>query len=265
MTDLGLDDIKPAAKALSALADGDQHSVGVVLGSGWLPAANELGPTRAEIPTNSLPGFRSPQAAGHGSTIRSIKIRDKNVLVFLGRTHYYENRNVTQVAHAVRTMAEVGIQTVILTNGCGGINPAWEPGTSVLISDHINLTAASPLIGAEFVDLVDLYSPRLRSLALEIDPGLAEGVYAQVPGPHYETPAEIRMLRAMGADLVGMSTALEAIAARAAGMEVFGLSLVTNKAAGITGDALNHAEVLETGRQASTRMGRLLRDLIERM
>lgn len=265
MTPIGSDDIKPAAAAISSRTGGIEHSVAVVLGSGWLPAVNELGPPLHEIPADSLPGFRSPQAAGHGNAIRSVRIGDKNVLVFLGRTHYYENRDVASVAHAVRTAAEAGVRTVILTNGCGGIDPSWEPGTPVLISDHLNLTATSPLVGAEFVDLVDLYSPRLRALAREIDPSLAEGVYAQVPGPHYETPAEIRMLRAMGADLVGMSTALEAIAARAAGLDVFGLSLVTNKAAGITGAALNHAEVLETGRLTSARMGRLLRELIERM
>ena len=265
MTPSGSTDIKPAATAIAARTGGIERSVAVVLGSGWLPAADELGPPLHEIPTDSLQGFSPPQAAGHGNAIRTVRIGTKNVLIFLGRTHYYENRDVTTVAHAVRTAAAAGVRTVILTNGCGGIDPAWEPGTPVIISDHLNLTAASPLTGAEFVDLVDLYSPRLRKLAHAIDPSLAEGVYAQVTGPHYETPAEIRMLRTLGADLVGMSTALEAIAARAAGLEVFGLSLVTNKAAGITGASLNHTEVLETGRDASARLGRLLRELIERM
>jgi purine-nucleoside phosphorylase len=137
------------------------------------------------------------------------------------------------------------------------------PGDAVLISDHLNLTATSPIAGANFVDLTDLYSPRLRALARQIDPRLTEGVYAQLPGPHFETPAEIRMLRTLGADLVGMSTVLEAIAAREAGAaEVFGLSLVTNLAAGMTGEPLNHEEVLATGRASAVTMGDLLAELI---
>jgi purine-nucleoside phosphorylase len=154
---------------------------------------------------------------------------------------------------------------VVLTNGCGGLNPTWSPGTVVLISDHLNLTATSPLRGAEFVDLTDLYSPRMRAIAREVDEALPEGVYAQLPGPHYETPAEIRMLRVLGADLVGMSTTLEAIAARAAGLEVLGLSLVTNAAAGMTGQPLEHTEVLESGRAAADRLGRLLGAIVERV
>src|SRR5439155_23728052 len=151
------------------------------------------------------------------------------------------------------------------TNAAGGIREGYRVGQPVLVSDHLNLTARSPLTGADFVDLTDLYSPRLRRLAAEIDPTLVEGVYAGLPGPHFETPAEIRMLRTLGADLVGMSTVLEAIAARAAGMEVFGLSLVTNLAAGITGEPLNHLEVLEAGRAAASRMGKLLRELVSRL
>src|SRR5690606_11794675 len=128
--------------------------------------------------------------------------------------------------------------------GCGGLNRNWSPGTPVLISDHLNLTATSPIEGANFVDLTDLYSPRLRAMCKEVDGSLDEGVYAQFPGPHYETPAEVRMAGVLGADLVGMSTTLEAIAARQAGMEVLGISLVTNLAAGISGEPLNHEEVL---------------------
>lgn len=265
MTPIGSIDARAAAEAIATRTGRSTHAVAVVLGSGWLPAADELGPAYYELPTDSVPGFHSPRTAGHGNSLLSIRIGNKDVLVFLGRTHYYESHDVSAVAHAVRTAAAAGVSTVILTNGCGGINPQWKPGTPVLIRDHLNLTATSPLIGAEFVDLVDAYSPRLRTLAQEIDPSLDEGVYAQIPGPHYETPAEIHMLRTIGADLVGMSTALETIAARAAGLEVLGISLVTNKAAGITGHGLNHAEVLEAGRLASARMGRLLRELIERM
>jgi purine-nucleoside phosphorylase len=153
----------------------------------------------------------------------------------------------------------------VLTNGCGGLNETWEPGTPVLISDHVNLTATSPIEGASFIDLTDLYSSRLRALCREVEPGLDEGVYVQFPGPHYETPAEIRMVRAIGGDLVGMSTTLEAIAAREAGLEVLGISLVTNLAAGITGEPLDHAEVLEAGRTSAARMGELLGKVVPRL
>jgi purine-nucleoside phosphorylase len=165
----------------------------------------------------------------------------------------------------VRTAAAAGCRTIVLTNGCGGLRETWTPGTPVLIRDHINLTARSPIEGAHFVDLTDLYSSRLRALCREVEPSLDEGVYVQFPGPHYETPAEIEMVRRIGGDLVGMSTTLEAIAAREAGMEVLGISLVTNLAAGISGEPLNHAEVLEAGRAAATRMGDLLTRVVPRI
>ena len=169
------------------------------------------------------------------------------------------------MVHGVRTAAAAGCRAIVLTNGCGGLETSWQPGTPVLISDHINLTATSPIEGAHFVDLTDLYSSRLRALCREVEPGLDEGVYVQLPGPHYETPAEIGMVRAIGGDLVGMSTTLEAIAAREAGMEVLGISLVTNLAAGITGEPLNHEEVLEAGKAAATRMGELLGKIVPRI
>jgi purine-nucleoside phosphorylase len=187
------------------------------------------------------------------------------VLLFLGRTHLYEGVGVQPDAHGVRTAAAAGARTVILTNAAGGLAPDHRVGQAVLISDHLNLTARSPLVGASFVDLTDLYSARLRGLARELDPTLAEGVYAALPGPHYETPAEIRMLRTLGADLVGMSTALEAIAAKAAGLEVLGLSMVTNAAAGVTGEPLDHTEVLAAGRAAAGRLGEFLVQLIGRL
>ena len=167
--------------------------------------------------------------------------------------------------HPVRTAAAAGCSTMVLTNGCGGLNPSWSPGTPVLIKDHINLTATSPLVGANFVDLTDLYSSRLRGLAKQVDSSLDEGVYVQFPGPHYETPAEVKMAGIIGGDLVGMSTTLEAIAAREAGMEILGISLVTNLAAGISDQPLDHAEVLEAGRNAATRMGALLGDLLPKI
>jgi purine-nucleoside phosphorylase len=235
------------------------------MGSGWLPAADALGTPEHEVPLAELPGFSAPAVQGHGGTVRSVRLGDKRLLIFLGRTHFYEGKGVAAVVHGVRTAAAAGVKTLVLTNGCGGLDPAWSPGTPVLISDHINMTATSPLEGAHFVDLTDLYSSRLRALCQQADPSLDEGVYVQLPGPHYETPAEIRMVRAIGGDLVGMSTALEAIAARAAGLEVLGISLVTNAAAGMTGEPLNHEEVLEAGRSAATRMGNLLGDILPRI
>jgi purine-nucleoside phosphorylase len=258
-------DLAADAAALIAKQTGvDSHDVAVVLGSGWRPAADELGVAEFELPVADLPGFTAPTVAGHGGTARSLQVGDKRALVLLGRTHLYEGRGVGAVVHGVRTAAAAGCRTVVLTNAAGCLRDGVSVGQPVVISDHLNLTATSPLVGAQFVDLTDLYSPRLRALAREIDPTLVEGVYAGLPGPHFETPAEIRMLRTMGADLVGMSTVLEAIAARAAGVEVFGLSLVTNLAAGVTGEPLNHEEVLEAGRASASRMGVLLRALVER-
>jgi purine-nucleoside phosphorylase len=253
-----------AAAVLAERTGVDKHDVAVVLGSGWRPAADEFGTAVAEVPMADLPGFAAPTVAGHGGTVRSLRAGERRVLILLGRTHFYEGRGVDAVVHGVRTVAAAGCRTVVLTNAAGCLRDGIPVGSPVLISDHLNLTATSPLVGAQFVDLTDLYSPRLRGLAREIDPTLVEGVYAGLVGPHFETPAEIRMLRTMGADLVGMSTVLEAIAARAAGMEVFGLSLVTNLAAGVTGEPLNHEEVLEAGRAAAGRMGGLLRSLVER-
>jgi purine-nucleoside phosphorylase len=253
-----------AASAIAQRTGVDAHDIAVVLGSGWRPAADVIGECETEIPFAELPGFTTPGAVGHGGTIRSLKVGDKNVLVMLGRTHFYEGKGVDQVVHNVRTAAAAGVRSVLLTNAAGGLREGFQVGQPVLISDHLNMTARSPIVGANFVDLTDLYSSRLRDIAREIDPSLEEGVYAGLVGPHFETPAEIRMLRTLGADLVGMSTVLEAIAARAAGVEVFGLSLVTNLAAGMTGEPLNHQEVLEAGRAAATKMGSLLRELVSR-
>jgi purine-nucleoside phosphorylase len=254
-----------AAAQLANATGVERHDLALVLGSGWLPAADMLGEPIAEIATTDLPGFSAAAVAGHSGKIRSVRAGDKNLLVFLSRTHYYEGKGVNAVVHGVRTAAAAGCRTLVLTNGCGGLDPAWAPGTPVLIKDHINLTGTSPLVGANFVDLTDLYSARLRGIARELDPSLDEGVYVQFPGPHYETPAEVRMAGIIGGDLVGMSTALEAIAAREAGMEVLGVSLVTNAAAGISDQPLNHEEVLEAGRAAATRMGDLLSRLVPRL
>jgi purine-nucleoside phosphorylase len=253
-----------AAEELTAVLGGP-HDVAVVMGSGWAPAADAFGAAAGSVAIGELPGFAAPTAVGHGGEVRSVEAGGRRVLLFLGRTHLYEGRGVEPVVHGVRTAAAAGVRTVVLTNAAGGLAPEHRVGQAVVIADHLNLTARSPLVGANFVDLTDLYSARLRALAAELDPSLTEGVYAALPGPHYETPAEIRMLRTMGADLVGMSTALEAIAARAAGLEVFGLSMVTNAAAGITGEKLNHEEVLAAGKAAAGRLGEFLVEFIGRL
>jgi purine-nucleoside phosphorylase len=254
-----------AADRLAELTGIERHDVALVLGSGWLPAVDALGEVTAEIATTDLPGFSAAAVAGHSGRIRSVRAGDKQLLVFLSRTHYYEGRGVEAVVHGVRTAARAGCRAIVLTNGCGGLKESWTPGTPVLISDHINLTGRSPVVGATFVDLTDLYSSRLRAMCREVDPSLDEGVYVQFPGPHYETPAEVRMAGVIGGHLVGMSTTLEAIAAREAGMEVLGISLVTNLAAGISDRPLDHAEVLEAGRAAASRMGDLLGRIVPRI
>jgi len=251
-----------AARRIAELTGVERHDVALVLGSGWLPAVDALGEVTAEIATTDLPGFAAAAVAGHSGKIRSVRSGDKHLLVFLSRTHYYEGKGVRAVVHGVRTAAAAGCRAIVLTNGCGGLDPSWKPGTPVLISDHINLTGRSPIEGANFVDLTDLYSSRLRAMCREVEPSLDEGVYVQFPGPHYETPAEVRMAGVLGGTLVGMSTTLEAIAAREAGMEVLGISLVTNLAAGIGDQPLDHAEVLEAGRTAATRMGDLLGKIV---
>ena len=256
---------REAAAAIAAHTGVAEHDVAVVLGSGWAPAADTLGTPAATVPMAELPGFTPPSAEGHGGRVLSLRLGGHRVLVFLGRIHAYEGHDLDHVVHPVRTACAAGAATVVLTNAAGGLRAEYAVGQPVLISDHLNLTARSPLVGAQFVDLVDAYSPRLRALARDVDPALAEGVYAGLPGPHYETPAEIRMLRTLGADLVGMSTVHETIAARAAGAQVLGISLVTNLAAGITGEPLSHAEVLAAGAAAARRTGALLADVIARL
>jgi purine-nucleoside phosphorylase len=255
-----------SAARLTMLAG--RPDVAVVLGSGWAPAADAIGTAEVEIPLTELGGFPEPTVAGHKPTVRMVGTGPLRVLVFLGRVHLYEGLPPATVVHSVRTAITAGCRVVVLTNAAGGIRPGLAVGEPVLISDHLNLTGKSPLTGPapstgqRFVDLTDLYSPRLRALAREADPSLAEGVYAMLPGPHYETPAEIRMLGRLGADLVGMSTGLEAIAARQMGAEVLGISLVTNLAAGLAGHGLLHADVVQAGQASATRMGALLASIL---
>jgi purine-nucleoside phosphorylase len=256
-----------AAARVAELTGAERHDVALVLGSGWAPAGELLGEMLAEVPITDVPGCRPAAVAGHVGTVRSVRIgeSDRRALVFGTRTHFYEGRGVRAVVHNVRLAAAAGCRVLVLTNGCGGVRPEWTPGTPVLISDHINLTGASPLEGPTFVDLTDLYSARLRALCRQIEPSLDEGIYVQFRGPQYETPAEVRMAGILGGDLVGMSTALEAIAARHAGLEVLGVSLVTNLAAGVSGAPLDHGEVVAAGKAAAQRVGAMLAQVVQRL
>jgi purine-nucleoside phosphorylase len=270
LDDPAADPFEIARQAAAVIADrsgSPHHDVALVLGSGWGQTGDLIGDTLATIDNAEVPGFAKVAVAGHSGVMRSVAIGDtgRRALVYGTRTHFYEGRGVRAVVHAVRTAAAAGCRTIVLTNGCGGLNPDWAPGTPVLIRDHLNLTATSPIEGANFVDLTDLYSPRLRDLAREVDSDLDEGVYVQFRGPHYETPAEVQMARILGGDLVGMSTTLEAIAARQCGLEVLGISLVTNLAAGISDQPLSHAEVLDAGRDAAERCGHLLAAVVRKI
>ncbi len=261
--------MEEAQKAAARIADVtgvDTHDIALTLGSGWGGAADLIGEVVAEVPAEEIPGFSKVAVAGHGGKLTSIRLNSGHHALVLGaRTHYYEGKGVRAVAHGVRTAAATGAKICILTNGCGSTHAEVGPGSAVLISDHINLTATSPLEGANFVDLTDLYSRRLRDIAHSVDPNLGEGVYVQFPGPHYETPAEVEMATRLGGDLVGMSTALEAIAAREMGLELLGISLVTNLAAGVADESLNHTEVLEAGKAAGPRISELLANIIDKI
>ncbi|MEO6827838.1 MAG: purine-nucleoside phosphorylase [Microbacteriaceae bacterium] len=266
LDDPGNDPFKIAEQAAAQIAERTgvaHHDVALTLGSGWGTAADLIGQTTAVVAAADVVGFSSPALAGHSGTLRSVLLPGgKRALVIGARTHFYEGHGVRRVVHSVRTAAATGAKVMVLTNGAGGIRESWKPGTPVLISDHINLTGASPLEGATFVDLTDLYSARLRALAHSVAADLDEGVYCQFPGPHYETPAEVRMAKIIGGHIVGMSTALEAIAAREADMEVLGMSLITNLAAGIQTTPLSHAEVIEAGRVAEPVITALLARIV---
>jgi purine-nucleoside phosphorylase len=268
VTDAAPDTAELARRAAVAIRERtgvEEHDVAIVLGSGWSPAIAELGSPTVVLPQAEIPGFAPPRAVGHPGELLSVRIGEHRVLVLAGRVHAYEGHDLRHVVHPVRAACAAGARIVVLTNAAGGLRIDMRVGQPVLISDHLNLTARSPLVGAQFVDLTDAYAPRLRRLAREADPELTEGVYAGLPGPHYETPAEIRMLQTLGADLVGMSTVHETIAARAAGAEVLGISLVTNLAAGITGAPLSHADVVAAGAASASRIGVLLASIVERI
>lgn len=270
--DLYIDPIGTAVAAAKEIADKTglpAHDIALVMGSGWVSACDALGTPSHEFNTEDIAGFLPPTVVGQSGKIRSYELVGEHgkvrALVFLGRTHLYEGKGVEPVVHAVRTAVKTGCKIVILTNASGGVNINYRVGQPVLIRDHISLTATSPLIGADFVDLTDLYSKRIRDIVKSEDPSLQEGVYAHFRGPSYETPAEIHMARTLGADLVGMSTVPEAIAAHALGAEILGISLVTNAAAGVSGEKLNHEEVIAAGKEAADRMGALLNGVIPKL
>lgn len=268
-----------AAATLASLTGVQAHEVAIVLGTGLADAADSIGTPGARLSFADLPGFPSKISPGQRPEIWSMDTEGVAVLVLRGRLHLYEGHSAQQVAHPVRTAVLAGCRTIFITNASGGIRTGYSTGDLVLISDHLNLTGVSPLTGLPspddssepgrgrdpFVDLTDAWSARLRALALDIDDTLQEGVYAQLPGPHFETPAEIRMLRQLGADLVGMSSAVEAIAARHLGAEVLGLSIVTNPASGLAGSSFAPGEIAAAARARSEAVGRILREVLLRM
>lgn len=246
--------------------------VAVVLGSGLGPFADTLDNAQV-FPYEQIPGWPRSTAVGHAAKLVFGQVAGRNLAVMSGRAHLYEGHPISKVVLGVRVLAQLGAKQVILTNAAGGVNLHYRQGGLVLITDHINLQGVNPLIGPNddawgprFPDMSFAYSPRLRKLALDtatrLQIRLEQGVYAALSGPSYETPAEIRYLRAIGADLVGMSTVPESIALNHMGVEVMGISCVTNMAAGVTLEKINHEEVLETGRQVRHDFIRLLQAMI---
>ena len=260
--------LERAATTIAQRSERERHDVAVVLGSG-LGAFVDALEDRVDIPYSELPGFPRPTIPGHAGIAHSARVGQVRVLVLEGRAHAYEGLGMDQVVFGVRSAVTAGCHTVILTNAAGGCRPDLEPGDLVMIRDHLDLAGRNPLVGPNdpalgprFPDLTHLYDPELRALfarvAARAGIRLTEGVYAWFLGPTYETPAEVQMAIVLGADLVGMSTVPEAIAARHLGARVAGLSLVTNKAAGLAGRPLSHDEVAEEGRAAADRIARLL-------
>lgn len=250
-------------------------TVAVVLGSGLGPLADRLN-DRAIIPYAEIPHFPTPTVVGHDGRLVVGSVGGARVLYLQGRFHFYEGHDLGTVTFPVRVLQRLGVKTLILTAATGGVNIDYPPGLIVCLTDHLNLIGQNPLrgpnddrLGPRFRDMTEVYSRRLQRIADEEAARLALtldfGVYACLPGPSYETPAEIRMLRSLGADVVGMSTVPEAIVARHSGMEVLAFALVTNAAAGVTGAPIHHDEVLEAGRQAIPRLGALIEAVVQRI
>jgi purine-nucleoside phosphorylase len=258
------DNAARTARELARRTGVEHHDVLVILGTGLAPAAERLGATGPSIPLATLPFFPRYTATGHHAQGWSVPIGDKMVLVFAGRCHAYEGIELSEVVHPLRTGIAAGCSTVILTAAVGGIRPDLATGAVMVVADHLNMTGLSPLSGPAFVDMVDAYSPELRALAHSTSavPDLASGTYAQVLGPQFETPAEIQMLRTLGADVVGMSMALETIAARHAGADVLGLAVVTNEAAGVTPGATGIDGVAAAGAAAVPSLAEIIRHVV---
>jgi purine-nucleoside phosphorylase len=265
--------VQAAARAVSEQLELETPTAAVVLGSGLGGVADRLIDAR-RVPYASLPCFPETTVAGHPGRLVAGKIRgadgDRTVLLLCGRVHAYEGYPPSEVGFGVRVVAALGVRTLIVTNASGAVDPAFAPGEIVAISDHINLTGASPLMGTNderlgprFVDMTDAYDPKLRALAAAAAPQaigrpLREAIYAGMAGPAYETPAEVRLLRTLGAGLVGMSTVHEVISARHAGLSVLGLSLVANLAAGVAPGPLRHEDVTRAAAAGADALGRLL-------
>jgi len=270
------DRVRAAATALSERIDAEGAEVAVVLGSGLASVADSVAKGQS-APYATLPGFPGPTVAGHPGRVVLGGIGSRKVLFLCGRVHGYEGYDPSEVGFGVRVAATLGVRTLIVTNASGGVDAALRPGEIVLISDHLNLTGQSPLsgpnderIGPRFVDMTEAYAPELRALAGDVAPEvlgypLREGVYAGMAGPSYETPAEVRMLRILGAGLVGMSTVHEVITARHAGLEVLGLSIVANHAAGVIQQKLHHEDVTRAANAAAEGLGRLIVEIVKRL
>jgi purine-nucleoside phosphorylase len=263
---------RQAASELAAATGVEQHDVFVVLGSGWAHVA-ELLPAGRDVPMVELTGFPAPSALGHGGAFRSIPLDGKHLLLALGRIHLYEGHGPIAVAHGVRTAAAAGCRTVVLTNAAGALHREWPLGRPVVIRDQINFTGVSPLTGGNppegypgrFADMTETYTTRLREMVHEIEPDLPEGVYTGFHGPEFETPAEIEMTRRWGGDLVGMSTVLEAIAASHLRLDVLGLSLATNLAAGMGDGRLDGDHVVAVAKANAPYVGDLLLRILRRI
>jgi purine-nucleoside phosphorylase len=255
------DNATRTARELARRTGVERHDVLVILGTGLATAAEQLGAAGPSIPLATLPFFPRYTATGHHAQGWSVPIGDRMVLVFAGRCHAYEGIDLSEVVHPLRTGIAAGCSTVILTAAVGGIREDLVTGSVMAVADHLNLTGRSPLSGPEFVDMVGAYAPGLRAEALATPgvPALATGVYAQVLGPQFETPAEIRMLRTLGADVVGMSMAFETIAARHAGAEVLGLAVVTNEAAGASSGT---ADIAAAGAGAVPVVAEIIRHVV---
>ena len=267
--------IQEAKKEIASATGRGDHRAAIVLGSGLSSYAASL-PGAVEVPYAAIPGFPVPKVEGHSGSLFSADLNGSPVLVLAGRVHAYEGWDLTDVVFAVRTAVASGCATIALTNAAGGLGDDMTSGDLVLISDHLNLTARNPLMGANddrlgprFPDMSEVYSAELRDLMRrvgdDVDVALGEGVYAWFLGPSYESPAEVQMAKRMGADLVGMSTVPEAIAARHMGAEVLGMSLVTNLAAGISPTPLSHDEVTKAADEARGRFTRLIDALLPRL